>query len=340
MPRWTAFCYHTRMFDLAIIGAGPVGLEAAIRAKRAGLSYVLIEAGCMTDAIYHWPTYVTFFTTADRLEVGNHPMVTAGTKPTRKEALDYYRKVAHNEDLNVRLYTRVTDVKRSPQGFELTLRPDRHPTEQIQARKVAVATGYYENPKLLNIPGEDQEHVSHYFTEAHPFWRRNVTIIGAGSSAADAALDLFRAGAKVTMVHRGDDFRHSLKYWIRPDLENRIKEGSIDLHLGAVAKEIMPTEVIVEREGETFSIPTDTTFALTGYYAAPKMVEGLGVDFNPEDGSVSLDEDTLESNVPGLYFIGSAGFGERTSDVFIENGLVHAQKALDDIVRRLEPTPV
>ena len=173
----------------------------------------------------------------------------------------------------------------------------------------------------------------------NPFWRRNVTIIGAGSSAADAALDLFRAGAKVTMVHRGDDFRHSLKYWIRPDLENRVKEGSITVHLNAVAKEITPTDVIVERAGETFAIPTDMTFALTGYYAAPTMVEGLGVDFSPEDGSVNLEE-TLESNVPGLYFIGSAGFGTRTSDVFIENGLVHARKALDDIVKRLEPSPV
>ena len=327
------------MFDLAIIGAGPVGLEAAIRAKRAGLSYVLIEAGCIVDAVYHWPTYVTFFTTADRLEVGNHPMVTAGTKPTRKEALDYYRKVAHNEDLNVKLYTRVTNVQRSPQGFELTLRPDRQPAEHIQARKVAVATGYYENPKLLGIPGEEQAHVSHYFTEAHPFWRRNVTIIGAGSSAADAALDLYRAGAQVTMIHRGGDFRHSLKYWVRPDLENRVEEGSIKLYLHTVAKEITPTEVIVESEGETFSIPTDMTFALTGYYAAPEMVEGLGVDFNPEDGSVSLNDETLESNVSGLYFIGSSGFGARTSDVFIENGLVHAQKALDDIVRRLESVP-
>ena len=328
------------MFDLAIIGAGPVGLEAAIRAKRAGLSYVLLEAGCVADAIYHWPTYVTFFTTSDRLEVGNHPMVTMGTKPTRKEALDYYRKVTQNEALNVRLYTRVADMQRAPQSFELTLQPDRKPSEQIQAREVAVATGYFNNPKLLGIPGEDLENVSHYFTEAHPFWQRNVTIIGAGSSAADAALDLYRAGAKVTMVHRGDSFRHSLKYWIRPDLENRVKEGSITAHFDTVVKEITPTEVIAERAGETFAIPTDMTFALTGYYAAPTMVEGLGVNFNPVDGSVELNEETFESNVPGLYFIGSSGFGERTSDVFIENGLIHAQKAMDDIIGKLERTPV
>ena len=327
------------MFDLAIIGAGPVGLEAAIRAKRAGLSYTLIEAGCVANAIYHWPTYVTFFTTSDRLEVGNHPMVTTGTKPTRKEALDYYRKVTHNEDLDMRLYTRVTDISHALGGFALTLQPERQPEVHIRARKVAVATGYFDNPKLLDIPGEDLPNVSHYFTEAHPFWQRNVTIVGAGSSAADAALDLYRAGANVTMVHRGDDFRHSLKYWIRPDLENRIKEGSIGLHLGAVVKEITKTEVVVEQKGETFTVPTDMTFALTGYYAAPTMVEGLGVEVNPEDGSVNLDEETLESNVPGLYFIGSSGFGARTSDVFIENGLVHAQKALDDVVKRLERVP-
>ena len=340
MPRWSASCYPIWMVDLAIIGAGPIGLEAAIRAKRAGLSYVLVEAGCITNAIYLWPTYVTFFTTADRLEVGNHPMVTAGTKPTRKEALDYYRKVTDNEGLNVKLYTRVTEMQRAPQGFELTLQPERHPAETIQARKVAVATGYFENPRLLGIPGEDLPNVSHYFTEAHPFWQRDVTIIGAGSSAADAALDLYRAGAKVTMIHRGGDFRHSLKYWIRPDLENRIKEGSIALHLETVVKEITPTEVIAEQNGETFAVPTDMTFALTGYYAAPRMVEGLGVDFNSEDGSVNLDGETLESSVPGLYFIGSSGFGARTSDVFIENGLVHAQKAMDDVIRKLEPVAV
>jgi len=325
------------MFDLAIIGAGPIGIEAAIRAKRAGLSYVLLDKGALVDAIYRWPTFLTFFTTSERLEVGDHPLVSATDKPTRKEALDYYRKVAQREGLNVRLYSPVVGVRRAPEGFELTLAPEHRPQETLRARKVAVATGYYDNPKLLGVPGEDLPNVSHYFSEPHPFWERKVTIIGAGSSAADAALELFRAGAKVTIIHRGPDFRHSLKYWIRPNLENRVKEGSITAHFNTAVKEITPTEVVAVKDGEELRIPTDMTFALTGYYAAPgTFLEGLEVEVNPEDYSVALDPETFESNVPGLYFIGSAGFGLRTADVFIENGLVHARKAVADIAEKLK----
>lgn len=328
-------------FDVAIIGAGPIGIEAAIRAKRAGLTYVLIDKGAVVDAIYRWPTFLTFFTTSERLEVGGHPFVTATDKPTRKEALDYYRKVAQREGLNVRLYSPVSAVRRAPEGFELTLTPEHHPAERVRARTVVVATGYFDTPKLLGVPGEDLPQVSHYFDEAHPHWGRNVTIVGAGSSAADAALDLFRADANVTMVHRGEGFRHSLKYWIRPNLENRIKEGSITAHFSTVVQEITPTEVVAVKAGERLRIPTDVTFALTGYYAAPgRFLEGLGVETDPEDFSVALDPATFESNVPGLYFIGSAGFGARTSDVFIENGLLHAEAALADVAGRLERRPV
>ena len=246
--------------------------------------------------------------------------------------MEYYRKVAQRENLNVRLYSPVTSVSRTHEGFELSLIPENKPAETLRARKVAVATGYFDTPKMLGVPGEDLPNVSHYFGEAHPHWGRNVTIIGAGSSAADAALELFRAGARVTMVHRGEDFRHSLKYWIRPNLENRVKEGSITAHFNSVVREITPTEVIIDKAGETLAIPTDVTFALTGYYAAPGgFLKGLGVEVNPADHSVALDPETFESNVPGLYFIGSAGFGERTSDVFIENGVVHARKAVEDI---------
>ncbi len=330
------------MFDLAIIGAGPIGTEAAIRAKRAGLSHVLLDKGAMVDAIYRWPTFLTFFTTSERLEVGDHPFVTAIDKPTRREALEYYRKVAQRENLNVRLYSPVTGVNRAQGGFELSVTPKNKPAEPLRARKVAVATGYFDTPKLLNVPGETLPNVSHYFDEAHLHWGRKVTIVGAGSSAADAALELFRAGAKVTMVHRGDGFRHSLKYWVRPNLENRIREGSITAHFESVVREITPTEVVIDKAGETLAVPTDVTFALTGYYAAPgSFLGGLGVKVNPEDHSVALDPETFESTVPGLYFIGSAGFGERTSDVFIENGIVHARQAVADIAQKIkEPEAV
>ncbi|HEX7021375.1 MAG TPA: YpdA family putative bacillithiol disulfide reductase [Trueperaceae bacterium] len=328
------------MLDLAIIGAGPIGLEAAILAKRADLSYVVLEQGCVVDAIYHYPTYMTFFTTSERLEVGNHPMVTAIGKPTRKEALDYYRKVTGNEGLNIRQYSRVTGLRPQQEGFELTVERPHEAPLRLTAKKVAVATGYFDNPKLLGVPGEDLPNVSHYYSEAHPFWNRKVTIIGAGSSAADAALELYRGGAKVTMIHRGEDFRHSLKYWVRPDLENRVKEGSIALHLKTIVREITPECVIASKEGQEVRIPTDQTFALTGYFASPALLEQAGVHIDPDDLSAELNPETFETNVPGLYVIGSAGFGMRTSDVFIENGLTHTHKAMADIVRTLEHEPV
>lgn len=328
------------MFDLVIIGAGPIGIETGIRAKRAGLDYVILEKGCVVNAITHYPTYMTFFTTSERLEVGGHPLITATDKPTRKEALDYYRKVVQSEGLALEQYHEVTGLRRLAEGFELSLRTDKGETSHLRAEKVAVATGYFDNPKPLGVPGEDLPNVSHYYSEAHPFYQRKVTIIGAGSSAADAALDLFRAGAKVTMVHRGEDFRHSLKYWIRPNLENRVKEGSIVTHFGTVVREITPEAVIAEKAGERLLIPTDQTFALTGYYAHCALLEQAGVRIDPSTLAAEHSEESFETNVPGLYVLGSAGYGTRTSDVFIENGLVHVEKAMADIVARLEPKPV
>ena len=328
------------MFDLAIIGAGPIGLETAILAKRAGLEYAVFEKGALVQAIADYPTYMNFFTTSERLEVGKHPLVTATDKPTRKEALEYYRKVVHNEQLDIRQYTEVTELKQAADGFELTTVNDKGETKTVRAKKVAVATGYFDNPKLLGIPGEERDNVSHYYSEAHPFYNRNVTIIGAGSSAADTALDLFKGGAKVTMVHRGEDFRHSLKYWIRPNLENRVKEGSIVAHFNTTVEEITEDAVIADKQGERLVIPTDQTFALTGYFAGTKLLEQVGVTIHAKDGSAEHSEETFETDVPGVYVIGSAGYGTRTSDVFIENGLVHANKAVADIVNKLEREPV
>ena len=323
------------MIDLAIVGAGPIGLETAIQAKRAGLDYVALEKGCIVNAIYGYPTYMTFFTTSERLEIGGHPLVTATDKPTRKEALDYYRKVVHNEALRVKTYTRVSRLERRAGGFELSLATDRGPAETLRAKAVAIATGYFDNPKHLNVPGEELPNVSHYYSEAHSYYGRNVTIVGAGSSAADAALDLYRGGARVTMLHRGGDFRHSLKYWIRPNLENRVKEGSITAHFNTRIRAIAPDSVTAEKQGTVLTIPTEQTFALTGYYADPELLRQVGAKLNAEDQSARLDPETFESTVPGLYVVGSAGFGTRTSDVFIENGLVHVAMAMRDIRAKL-----
>jgi thioredoxin reductase (NADPH) len=323
------------MLDLLIIGAGPIGLEAAIRAKCAGLEYLILEKGAVVQAMVNYPTYMLFFTTSERLEVGSHPLITSIDKPTRKEALDYYRKVLHNEKLKVKTFHEVTGIKRLAEGFETTAQSNKGQTITFKSKCVALATGYFDNPKYLNIPGEDLPTVSHYYTEGHLFYGRNVTIIGAGSSAADAALDLFKSGANVTMIHRGDAFRFSLKYWIKPNLENRVKEGSIKVHFNSTVKEITSDEVVIDKQGEQIAIPTDQTFALTGYYASTKLLEQVGVTIRPEDFSAQLNEETFETNVPGFYVIGSAGYGTRTSDVFIENGLVHAEKALTHISTKL-----
>lgn len=322
------------MLDLVIIGAGPIGLEAAIQAKRAGLRYRVVEKGALVHAIYRYPTYMTFFTTSERLEIGGHPLVTATDKPTRKEALDYYRKVAHAEALEIDAFSKVTDLVREPDGFTVTVRGRDDADRTVRARYVALATGYFDHPNRLGIPGEDLPHVSHYYDEAHPHYGRDVVIVGAGSSAADAALDLHRAGARVTMVHRGDDFRHSLKYWIRPNLENRVKEGSITAHFGTVVREIGSDAVIAEKDGRTLRIPADRVFLLTGYHASDGLLRRVGAVVDADTLAAELDEH-YQSSVPGLYCIGSAGFGRRTSDVFIENGLVHAVRAVDHIAQRV-----
>ena len=324
--------------DLVIIGAGPVGLQAAILARRAGLDAVVLEQGCIVNAIYRYSTYMTFFTTSERLEIGGHPLVTATDKPTRKEALDYYRKVVHAEQVDVRQYTSVTGIARSGAEFRVAAKRTDGSLHAFRSRRVIVATGYFDTPKRLLVPGEDLPNVTHYYTEPHPYYSRNVTIVGAGSSAADAALDLYRAGARVTMVHRGPDFRHSLKYWIRPNLENRVREGSITAHMNTVVTRITPGAVHTSGPAGELAIPTDQTFLLTGYYADPALLNSVGIRTDPATFQAELNEDTFESNIPGLHVIGSAGFGTRTSDVFIENGLVHAARAIGHIAKHAADT--
>lgn len=311
-----------------------MGLAAAIAAKRAGLSYVVLEKGCVVNAIFDYPTYMTFFTTAPELEIGNHPMVTGHDKPDRKDALMYYRLVAQREALNIRQYTEVTQVHAAPAGFTVEVEAKDGTPGVVEARRVVVATGYYDNPLHLGIPGEDSENVSHYYTEAHPFWGLNVTVIGAGNSAADAALDLWRGGAKVTMVVRAPELKRTIKYWVRPDLENRIKEGSITAHFNSQVQEIHPDFVRVQGPEGVFDLPTDYTFALTGYRPDLSFLNGMGLAEH-EDQCLVLSEH-YESSVPGLFVAGSAGFAGKTNQVFIENGRFHADLAMAEIIRQLK----
>lgn len=326
--------------DVAIIGAGPIGLECAIRAQRAGLSYVVLEKGAITAAIVNYPTYMTFFTTSERLEIGGHPLITSTDKPTRKEALDYYRKVVANEGLNVKTFSRVVSIASSSEsGRRFTVAVEAANgsgfSGRVYASVVMIATGYFDNPNPLDVPGEGLPHVSHYYSEGHPFFGLPVTVVGGGSSAADAALDLYRNGAKVTMVHRGEEFKPSLKYWIRPNLLNRIKEGSITAYLGSRLTSIEPGHVNLTTPQGEVRLRSDQVFALTGYFASPELAVAAGVRVDPLSCIAELDPHTRESNVPGLFIVGSAGSGRRTSDVFIENGLVHVEAAMAAVVEQL-----
>lgn len=324
------------MFDVVIVGAGPVGLAAAIEAKRAGLSYVVLEKGCVVNAVFEYPTYMTFFTTAERLEIGNHPLITSTEKATRKEALSYYRLVSAREQLKIRQYSEVVAIHPAPAGFTLEVEEKNGAMGVVECRKCIVATGYFDNPNQLGIGGEDGENVSHYYTEAHPFWGLNVTVVGGGNSAADAALDLYRHGVNVTLVHRGPDLKHTIKYWVKPDLENRIKEGSIHAQLGSNLLEITPDAVIVDAPEGRKAIPTDFTFLLVGYAPDTTMLKaaGIGVD---ADGRIAFDPGTFETlDLPGLYVIGSVYAGRFTGQVFIENGKVDAVKAVAHVKTQLE----
>lgn len=325
------------MLDVAIVGGGPVGLAAALEAKRLGLSYSVLEKGCVANSIFEYPTYMTFFTTSELLEIGGHPLVSSRDKPDRKEALDYYRLVAAREGVAIRQYTEVTSIRRAEHGFDLAIEAKNGDEEVLAARKVIVATGYFTNPVILGVPGEDLENVSHYFTEPHPFWNLDVSVIGAGNSACEAALDLHRHGARVTMVHRGPGVKETVKYWVRPDIDNRIREGSIRALFNTQLLEIRDGSLLVTGPNGEEEVPTDFTFVLTGYKPDTSLAEGLGVNLDVDE-CVPHDQHSFETrDVPGLYVVGSAAFGRFTNKVFIENGREHAVRAVRAIVEKLRP---
>jgi thioredoxin reductase (NADPH) len=324
------------IIDVGVVGAGPVGLETAIRATRSGLAARVWDRGPIAASVVEYPVNMAFFTTNELLEVGDHPLVSLGPKATRREALDYYRKVAEREGLDIRTYAEAVGIRPRGREFEVRTRSREGDATAI-CRTVVVATGYYQNPRLLGVPGEDLPHVSHYYREPHPHWRRRVVVVGAGNSAAEAALELFRAGAVVTMVVRGEAIRPTVKYWVRPDLENRIREGAIAALFGATVEAITISTVVV-RQGETRrEVPADAVLLLTGFIADSSLARAAGAAISA-DGSVVLDGETFETTVPGLFVVGSAGFGQRTGEVFIENGRLHARAAVAAISRRLAGT--
>ncbi len=321
--------------DLLVVGAGPAGLAAAIAASRAGLDHEVVEKGVLVNAIYGYPHGMSFFTTAELLELGGLPFVTPFPKPTREEALVYYRRVADAFSLRVALGERVLAIEPRDGGFHVRTaseRPGRPPVEgSRRARNVVVATGYYDTPKRIGVPGEDLPHVAHYFDEPHPYHGRRVVVVGGSNSAAEAALLLYRAGARVTLVHRRAQLSGSIKYWVKPDVENRIAEGSVAARLESRVVEITPDSVRVDGPAGPEEIPADAVFLLTGYVPDVSLLERVGVRVDPATRKAEHDPGTFETNVPGLYLAGSIAAGADSNRIFIENGRFHG----DAIVRSI-----
>jgi thioredoxin reductase (NADPH) len=323
--------------DVVIIGAGPSGLASAIAAKLADLDYAILEKGALVNSIFNFPPHMVFFTTPELLEIGRLPLVTPYDKPTRLEALRYYRRVVDTYDLQIAFNETVTDIEREPDGiFTVTTAPERGGARVWQARAVVLAIGYYDIPNRLDVPGEDLPHVSHYYTDAHPYYRKRVVIVGGKNSAAEAALDIYRAGGHVTMVHRRATLGDSIKYWVRPDIENRIKEGSIAARFDTRVVEITPTSVIVEdAKGERDVLAADAVFLLTGYHADVDLMRRAGINCDPETLAPEYNAETFETNVPNLFIAGGAVAGRQTGTIFIENGRFHGERIIAVLKDRL-----
>ena len=325
----------TSIHDLVIVGAGPAGLAAAIAAKEAGLDFRTFEKGVLVNSLFHFPPQMVFFTTPDLLEIGGLPFVTPHGKPTRDETLRYYRRVVDTYELAIDFGYSVTAVRRGGDGlFTVRTAHEAHGAESWRARTVVIACGCYDHPNQLGVPGEDLPHVSHYYTEPHEFYRKPVVVVGGKNSAAEAALDLYRSGARVTLVHRRAELGASIKYWVKPDIENRIREGSIATRFETRLVEIRPREVVVERGGAQETLAAEGVFLLTGYLADLGFLRGAGVEV-AANNVPRHDPETFETNVPGLYLAGAVVAGANRGEVFIENGRFHGRVVVEHAARRL-----
>jgi thioredoxin reductase (NADPH) len=322
--------------DVLIVGAGPSGLATAIAAKQRGLDFAIVEKGVLVNSIFNFPMHMVFFTTPELLEIGGLPLVSPYDKPTRLEALRYYRRVVDTYDLSISFQEEVTAIERGDDGvFAVTTATPRGVARVREARAVVLAIGYYDIPNRLEVPGEDLPHVNHYYTDAHPYYRQRVVVVGGKNSAAEACLELFRAGAYPTLVHRHAELGSTIKYWVRPDIENRIKEGSVKARMESRVAEITPTAVVVEGPGGREELPAEAVFLLTGYRPDVELMQRAGVSCDAETLAPQMDPDTFETNVPGLFVAGGAVAGRHTGNIFIENGRFHGQKIIAALAQRL-----
>jgi len=323
------------VFDVLVVGAGPTGLACAIEAQRHRLKTAVIDKGCLVNSLFHYPAGMVFFTTPELLEIGDMPFSSAHQKPTREEALEYYRKVAQHYGLDVRQYQRVIRVEGQDGDFRITALDQHERRLTYHARKLVLATGYYDLPNIMGIPGEDLAKVTHYYREPHPYSGSDVVVIGGANSAAISALDLYRHGARVTLVHWGPGVDAHVKYWIKPDIENRIKNSEIKAYFNSRVKEIRQDDVLIATPEGEVRVKNDFVLALTGYHPDFEFLRGLGIRLSDEHCRPVCDPQTLESNVPGIYLAGVIVAGSATSEIFIENGRFHGRQIAEDLERKL-----
>lgn len=320
------------MKDLIIIGAGPIGLACGIEAKKNKLDYLILDKGMLVNSLYHYPQNMTFFSTSDRLEIGGIPFISHNPKPTRAEALEYYRRVTAAWELNVKLYEGVDRFEKTTEGFIVHT-----PKGSYATKNIVMATGFYDLPYLLNVKGENLPKVSHYYKEPHPYFGMDLVVVGAANSAVDVALETYRKGAKsVTLVVREKEVGKNVKYWARPDIVNRIEEGSIKAFFEAELKEIKPSSVVISSANETLEIANDFVLAMTGYQPDFSLLESLGVAFHSDEYQTPVyDESTMESNQKGIYLAGVVCGGLKTNKWFIENSRIHAPQIIKAILENL-----
>ncbi len=318
------------MQDVIIIGAGPIGLACGIAAQKQNLSYTILEKGVLVNSLYHYPTNMTFFSTSEKLEIGGVPFISHNPKPTKNEALEYYRRVAMKFQLNMNLYESVQRVDKTPQGFRLHTSKSEYKTSHV-----VFANGFYDKPYLMQVPGEDLPKVRHYYTDPHPYFNQKVVVVGSQNSAVDAALECWRKGADVTMIIRNHEISDRVKYWVRPDIENRIKEGSISAYFNAEITEINETRVSFLHEGQVKTIANDFVLAMTGYQPQFDMLTSVGITLDRDNNMrPKYNPETMETDVPGIYLAGVVCGGLETHKWFIENSRVHADLIMEDIASK------